>query len=368
MHDRSPNSARLGEIGDAALTWHFPIIRQQPEHRFALSDTTALRLTEVLVVAPRDRVALLNKLLAYDPSFAGWSAACAAGQLAPEAPLVLWLSERLSALLRWPEDASALPASIWLLQSAAERSTRLDLLESSFEDALQHAKLESLKELAYGASHEINNPLANISMRAQSLLTDERDPERRRKLAQIHVQAMRAHEMIADLMLFARPPKLSVALVDVRAITLEQVSSLTARANEQGTTLLLVDDAVPATIQADATQLGVALRAIIINALEVLGSGGAIRVGVRQGCESLRPGELPVPAVKITVEDNGPGVADSAIPHLFDPFFSGREAGRGLGFGLTKAWRIINAHGGQISHAVPAGGGAAFSIVLPAAN
>ena len=174
--------------------------------------------------------------------------------------------------------------------------------------------------------------------------------------------------MIADLMLFARPPRLSLAPVDVRAIAREQISSLTARANEQGTALMLAEDSAPAIARADATQLGVALRAIIINALEVLGSGGAIRVSVGQGCESLRPGDSPVPAVKITVEDNGPGVAEAAIPHLFDPFFSGREAGRGLGFGLTKAWRILTAHGGLISHSVPAGGGAAFSMVLPAAD
>ncbi|PQO47752.1 histidine kinase dimerization/phospho-acceptor domain-containing protein, partial [Blastopirellula marina] len=67
-------------------------------------------------------------------------------------------------------------------------------------------KLASLKRLAYGASHEINNPLANIASRAQALLVDENDPDRRHELATIYAQAMRGHEMIADLMLFARPP------------------------------------------------------------------------------------------------------------------------------------------------------------------
>ncbi|MCC7476100.1 MAG: HAMP domain-containing histidine kinase, partial [Pirellulales bacterium] len=75
---------------------------------------------------------------------------------------------------------------------------------AEFERRLQHEKLESLKELAYGASHEINNPLANIAARAQTLLADEPQPERRRKLIAIHRQALRAHEMISDLMLFAR--------------------------------------------------------------------------------------------------------------------------------------------------------------------
>ena len=60
-------------------------------------------------------------------------------------------------------------------------------------------KLAALKELAYGASHEINNPLANIAARAQTLLREEVDLERRRALEAIHAQAMRAHEMISDL-------------------------------------------------------------------------------------------------------------------------------------------------------------------------
>ncbi len=76
-----------------------------------------------------------------------------------------------------------------------------------FERRLEEEKLAALVELAYGASHEINNPLANIATRAQVLLREEPHPERRRMLSAIHAQAMRAHEMIADLMLFARPPR-----------------------------------------------------------------------------------------------------------------------------------------------------------------
>src|SRR5262245_21085375 len=89
---------------------------------------------------------------------------------------------------------------------------------AEFEARLEREKLAGLMELAYGAGHEINNPLANIAARAQTLLEDERDPERRRKLQAIHRQAMRAHEMIADLMLFARPPKLELAPADLRQI------------------------------------------------------------------------------------------------------------------------------------------------------
>ena len=69
---------------------------------------------------------------------------------------------------------------------------------------------------------------------------------------------------------------------------------------------------------------------------------------------------------KLIVRDTGPGIPPAIRPHIFDPFFSGREAGRGLGLGLSKAWRIVQLHGGSLAVDSPASGGAVFAIVLPA--
>ena len=80
---------------------------------------------------------------------------------------------------------------------------------------LEREKLASLKQFAYGLSHEINNPLTNISMRAQALLASEKDPDRRRALEAINAQAFRAFEMLADLMLFAHPPQPDLVSFDV---------------------------------------------------------------------------------------------------------------------------------------------------------
>src|SRR3954468_20131142 len=89
-----------------------------------------------------------------------------------------------------------------------ESSSSGGLTESDFAAAVESAKLQALYNFAYGLSHEINNPLANIATRAQTLLAEEKDSERRRRLATIVQQAFKAHEMIADLKLFARPPTL----------------------------------------------------------------------------------------------------------------------------------------------------------------
>ena len=134
-------------------------------------------------------------------------------------------------------------------------------LDPHFAAALEQAKLEALYQFAYGLSHEINNPLANIATRAQTLLIDEKDPERRRKLAVINQQAFRAHEMIADLMLFARPPALRLEPVDLVDLASRVIAELQPTAREQATALLVAGDTGPLVCSADPTHLSAALRA-----------------------------------------------------------------------------------------------------------
>jgi signal transduction histidine kinase len=231
--------------------------------------------------------------------------------------------------------------------------------EREFLERLEQAKLDALKELAYGASHEINNPLANISARAQSLLRDETDPERRRTLEAIHQQALRAHEMIADLMLFARPPKLVRAPVDVRALVDKVVGELAPECRRREIEIQPSVDGELQTVMADEVQLAVAVKALCSNALEALGRGGWVKVHADVTNAKI---------LRITVSDNGPGVPAAIRPHIFDPFFSGREAGRGLGFGLSKCWRIVTEHGGTVTASSGEGGGAVFAIELPLAG
>lgn len=227
-------------------------------------------------------------------------------------------------------------------------------------DQLETAKLDALKELAYGASHEINNPLANISARAQSLLRDEPDPERRRTLEAIHQQALRAHEMIADLMLFARPPQLQLAAVEVGAIVRDVVAELAAECGRREIELAVDVAAEVSTVVADGVQLAVAIKTLCTNSIEAIGHGGRVEVVVRH---QVAAGGRPV--VQIDVRDNGPGMSPEVLLHMFDPFFSGREAGRGLGFGLSKCWRIVTEHNGTVTGLSAASGGAEFSIELP---
>jgi len=265
--------------------------------------------------------------------------------------------QRVAALSALHMEASCRDAVAALL----EKLQRFDALERNFSEVLQREKLEAMRELAYGASHEINNPLANISTRAQTLLRDETDPERRRKLATINSQAFRAYEMIADMMLFAKPPDLIRKSVDLAKLIPEVVSELADQAETQGSRLVVGGLEQGCVLSADADQIAVALKALVRNSLEALEMGGQVKVDLQRS---------PVPAAEeavIRVADTGPGIPPAVRRHMFDPFYSGREAGRGLGFGLSKCWRIVTLHGGSIDADTSDGQGARFTIRLPVA-
>ncbi len=274
-----------------------------------------------------------------------------------------WLSLHLVAELAaalTDQTAGPPPGGIsWRLPSLVKKL--FDCAEDlrDFQARLEREKLAAMKELAYGASHEINNPLANIAARAQTLLQDEHDPERRQKLIAIHRQAMRAHEMIADLMLIARPPKLNPTTIDLNRLVSRVVGEFTALPQEDSVRVDFSAEERPIDIVADETQLGVAIYAVVQNAIEAVNHNGSVRVTLERVMRADKP------CAEIVVRDDGPGISDEVRQHMFDPFFSGREAGRGLGFGLSKCWRIVTDHGGQVVVRPPIGEGAEISILLP---
>ena len=198
------------------------------------------------------------------------------------------------------------------------------------------SKLRALAEFAAGAGHEINNPVATIAGHAQRLLREESDPDRRHALLTIGAQAYRIRDMIADVMLFARPPQPQPTALDLGSVVRTAVDTLR---KDQPQHELDVAVSGAARIHADPTQAAVVVSELLRNAVQAADGKATIHLTVSDD----RPG-----FVRLEITDFGRGLSTLDREHLFDPFYSGRQAGRGLGFGLCKVWRIVTLHGGTV--------------------
>jgi len=249
-----------------------------------------------------------------------------------------------------------------VLREAVQLALAHVQLRHQFDRGVAEARLEAMRELAYGAGHEINNPLANIATRAQALLLEEADPERRRRLSTIVDQSFRARDMIGGLMLFARPPKPRREAADVGTMVAAVIESVRGQAAARGGRLEYSPPPVPQAVFVDRVQVEEAIRVIVVNALEAVVAGGRVVLHVTR---------RPPPEAgwcEVTVADDGRGMSFEAARRAFDPFYSGREAGRGAGLGLPKAWRLVESSGGTLLLDSRPGQGTRVSILLPEAS
>jgi signal transduction histidine kinase len=249
------------------------------------------------------------------------------------------------------------------LEAEVDHLHRLLLDQRAGEiERLRGQKLTSLAEFAAGAGHEINNPLAVISGQAQYLLTLEADQERQRSLRTVVQQAQRVHQILTDLMQFARPGRPQRQAVDVRDLTHEAVGGLADLAAQRQVRVEVLTPDEPCVTDGDPKQLLTALTCLVRNAVEAAGVSGD---GASAGWVRVRVDVESSDRLRVTVEDSGPGPAISHVEHMFDPFFSGRPAGRGRGLGLPTAWRLAREQGGNVTFEPLPAGPTRFVMTLP---
>jgi signal transduction histidine kinase len=191
---------------------------------------------------------------------------------------------------------------------------------------------------AYGLTHEINNPLANISARAQQLLRKTTDATDLKSLATIVDQSDRAYDMLAEVMRIVQPTQLVKRQRPV-ADWIEPITCQLQSICTEKNILLQIDCDEGLQSRFDSVQMAAAVWCCLLNAVEACRRGDEIRVQIGP----VRSGRW-----KISISDSGRGLSPKAMQSAFDIYFSGRESGRGLGLGLAKARRIIEAHGGTI--------------------
>jgi signal transduction histidine kinase len=215
--------------------------------------------------------------------------------------------------------------------------------------------LDALAEFAAGAGHELNNPLAVIVGRAQLLLAKEDDPDATRSLRAIIAQAQRAARILRDLMYVARPPEPRPRPCQPEEIVRACLRDLQADAEARGVKIVADSRDSGLRVWADPEPLRQIADILARNALEASSSGGLVQF-TASGDDR---------AVRWTVHDNGRGIGATEGLHLFDPFYCGRSAGRGLGLGLPRAARIVAQAGGDLKWQSSPGLGTTFIVTLP---
>lgn len=240
--------------------------------------------------------------------------------------------------------------------AVARRSTdEIGFLAETLETMRRQlrARDERLQMMLAGIAHEVRNPLAGMELFAGLLREDLEGDEA--KLAQVRrIERELAHlkTIVSEFLDYARRPRLELVAVDAAEIVSEVHQMIAAEAGAR--VRVGIEAPAPSPMRADAAQLRRALLNLGKNALQALGeAGGEIVLGCEAGAREVR----------LSVRDTGPGVPEEAREKLFQPFFTTREKGTGLGLAFVA--EIARDHGGRVEVESEAGRGARFVIVIP---
>lgn len=229
------------------------------------------------------------------------------------------------------------------------------------------AQLSFVGELAAGLAHEIKNPLAGIQGGVDILIRrrDKNDPERE-ALEDMRHEVERIDSTVRALLDRARPRLVSVraaSLTDIvgRAVNLARGQLMNAAAHGQRVNLEFEPPADPIIIPIDPAQVEDAVLNLIINAIEAADGDGQVEIRVARS-QNDRAEEFEDEAI-VEVSDNGRGISEEDLTRIFNPFFTTRPGGTGLG--LPAVRRIARAHGGNIEVRSALGEGSTFTLHLP---
>ena len=239
---------------------------------------------------------------------------------------------------------------IMVLERARSESERLHARLREAE------RLATAGELAAGMAHEIRNPLAAI-VNATALLTDEAGltpDERAATLGAVRTEARRLNRILSDFLHFARPPAARRAPGDLRDVV-EHVGGLIRDDRSRAPRVdvkVAVDPAVP-RFAFDRDQITQVLWNVALNGVEAMNGRGRLSLEVAR-----QDGD-----VALAISDTGPGIPRERLARVFEPFYSGKTNGSGLG--LTIAERIVVAHGGRIEIDSEPGRGTRVTLLFP---
>ncbi|MCE9603104.1 MAG: response regulator [Gemmatimonadetes bacterium] len=268
-------------------------------------------------------------------------------------------------------------ARIWSFHDVTAR-VRAETERLRLEAQLLHTqKLESLGVLAGGIAHDFNNLLMGIRARAELIgMAEPRDPEIAEDVTAILKTSDQAAALCRQMLVYAGRGAIAVRTIDLSSCAREIQEMLRVSVSRQ-VDLVLALSPEPLAVAGDITQLRQVVMNLVTNgsdAVEATGRSGTVRVRTRRafldrGCLSrailgsdLAEGEYAV----LEVSDDGIGMDEATARQIFDPFFSSKGAGRGLGLASTLG--VIRGHKGALTLETSPGGGTRFQVALPFAR
>lgn len=245
----------------------------------------------------------------------------------------------------------------------SERRQAEENLRRAQDDLIQAAKLAALGQMSAALSHEFNQPLGalrNYAENAGTLIERERIPEARTAIDRIVSMADRMAAIARRLHTFARHPGQRLGPVDLGEAVEAAREIAELRLRQCGATLEVDLPAGLPKVVAGPVRLQQVLVNLLTNAADAV--DGREERRIRLGATETGEG------VELTVEDSGPGVPEALAERIFDPFFSTKGVGNGLGLGLSISYNILKDFGGSLTQAASPLGGAAFRMVLRRAD
>lgn len=226
-------------------------------------------------------------------------------------------------------------------------------LRKAHAEVVQSQKLATLGYLAAGMAHEIRNPLNSISLFAQLIKEGVSDTERAEYVEKIFQEVDRVDATLRKLLDTAKRPRFELTDVDIVAVIQKSLDSFTPKMNTQKVTLKFLPKNNLPGLKADPAELEQIFTNLFLNAIDEMPDGGELAVELDQDGSDIT----------IRVSDSGGGIPEENLSSIFDPFFSTKA--RGTGMGLPIVLRIIRNYGGRIEVVATGKGGTTFLIRLP---
>jgi signal transduction histidine kinase len=226
----------------------------------------------------------------------------------------------------------------------------------------QSERAAVIGRLTQSVAHEIRNPLNVINLsidHVSSKFAPEDEAKRKqfmRILSSIKDEITRLKHMVSDLLNYGRPAQLAVQDFDMRGLVDETIALVRPQADDQGVEIKVEEDAQPTMVNGDREKLKSCLSNIVINALQAMPAGGSLIAEVHKLNGNI----------EVKISDTGVGIRPEDLSKVFEPYFSTKQAGFGLGLAVTK--KIIEEHRGQIEVESEENQGTIFNIKLQAAG